>query len=159
MASPTKSLARIRAQSQRIRDLLATRDLSAAISRSAWSIGEQLDHSLKVASASIFVLLKPDLPTLSRGINLAGRMVLLTGWIPRGRGKSPEKLLGTPATSEELTTRLAELDTLIDRATASATAGRDAAPIFRHPLFGGLSFAQTLDFIAIHTHHHLKIVG
>jgi DinB family protein len=159
MASPAKSLARIRAQSERIRALLASRDLRAPVPRSAWSVGEQLDHTIKVASSSIQVLLKPVLPTLPRGINFTGRMVLLSGWIPRGVGKAPEKLTGIHTTADELHARLAELDTLIDRALASATAGRDGSPVLRHPMFGGLSFAQAIEFVVIHTDHHLKIVG
>ncbi len=156
--SPSKSLSRIREQSTRIRAILASRDLTTSVPKSAWCLSEHLDHTIKVASSTIQVLLKPVLPTLPYGINVMGRLVLFFRWIPRGRGRAPEKLTGIPATREDLDTRLAELDTLIDRAQESANAGRDNAPVLRHPLFGGLPFAQALDFIVIHTNHHLKII-
>lgn len=156
--SPSKSLSRIREQSQRMRAILASRNLSDPVPKSAWSVSEHLDHTMKVATSTIQVLLKPVLPTLPYGVNLIGRLVLFFRWIPRGRGKAPEKLTGIPATREDLEARIAELEALLDRAQESANGGRDNAPVLRHPLFGGLPFAQALDFIVIHTNHHLKII-
>jgi hypothetical protein len=88
---------------------------------------------------------------------MIGRLVLLTGWIPRGRGKAPEKLRGAVCSAEDLKARLVELDELIDRIAAEPP--RNGDPVVRHPFFGGLSFRQALRFLAIHTDHHLKIVG
>ncbi len=155
--SASKSLARIREQSARIRAILGTRELTAPVTQSAWCVAEHLDHTLKVTTSTLQVLLKSELPPLPKGINLVGRMVLLFGWIPRGRGKAPEKLVGTTATSDELKTRLSELDDVIARVGAEPP--RDATPVLRHPMFGGLTFAQSLRFVAIHTAHHLKIIG
>ena len=156
-ASPSKSLERIREQSARMRAILASRDLSASVPKSAWCVAEQLDHTIKVASSTIQVVLKPNNPTLPYKMNIMGRLVLLFGWIPRGRGKAPEKLNGTRATRAQLEAQLAELDTVIDRALAEPP--RDDAPILRHPAFGGLSYAESLAFVAVHTNHHLKIIG
>jgi hypothetical protein len=156
-ASPSKSLSRIREQSARMRAIVASRELSAAIPRSAWCVAEHLDHTIKVASSTIQVLLKPTLPALPYGINFMGRMVLTSGWIPRGRGNAPEKLRGMPATKDELIARLTELDVILER--TAATSDRDATPVLRHPLFGGLSFSQSLEFLVIHTNHHLKIIA
>lgn len=156
-ASPSKSLERIREQSARMRAILASRDLTSSIPKSTWCVAEQLDHTIKVASSTIQVLLKPNNPTLPYKMNLMGRMVLLFGWIPRGRAKAPAKLTGTLATREQLEAQLAELDAVIDRALAEPP--RDAAPILRHPAFGGLSYAESLAFVAIHTNHHLKIIA
>ena len=151
------TLSRIREQSARIRAILGSREISARVPRSAWCVAEHLDHTLKVTNGTLQVLLKTELPPLSKGINFVGRMVLLTGWIPRGRGNAPEKLRGTPATAAELETQLAQLDELLDRIAAEPP--RSTTPVLRHPLFGGLSFAQSLSFLAIHTNHHLKIIG
>jgi hypothetical protein len=156
-ALPSKSIPRIREQSARMRAMLDSRDLKATVPKSAWCVAEQLDHTIKVASWSIQVLLKPELPTLPYGINTLGRLVMLFGWIPRGLGKAPVKLVGTPATREQLETQLAELDSVLDRAAAEPPRGNE--PVLRHPVFGGLSFAQALEFVVIHTRHHLKIIG
>ncbi|HKR64848.1 MAG TPA: DinB family protein [Thermoanaerobaculia bacterium] len=154
--SPAQSLARIREQTAKMRAIVASRDLTASVPQSAWTVSEHLDHTIKVASSTIQVLLKPELPTLPYKMNLMGRLVLLCGWIPRGRGKAPEKLTGAHATREDLDARLTQLDAIVDR--ASAEPPRSDAPVLRHPAFGGLSWEQSLAFVAIHTHHHLKII-
>ena len=153
----SKSLSRIREQSARIRAILRAREVNASVPRSSWCVAEHLDHTLKVTNMTLQILLKDELPALPRGINLIGRMVLLTGWIPRGRGRSPEKLRGAPVPPDQLEAQLALLDELIDRIAAEPQ--RSASPVFRHPFFGGLTFAQSLAFLAIHTDHHLKIIG
>jgi hypothetical protein len=157
MSAVTTSLSRIREQSARIRAALLTRDIAQPVERSAWCVAEHLDHTIKVTSSTMRVLLKPELPRLPNGINMIGRLVLLTGWIPRGRGKAPEKLRGAVCSAEDLKARLVELDELIDRIAAEPP--RNGDPVVRHPFFGGLSFRQALRFLAIHTDHHLKIVG
>jgi hypothetical protein len=156
-ASPSKSLERIREQSARMRAILASRDPTTSIPKSAWCVAEQLDHTIKVASSTMQVVLKRNNPTLPYKITTIGRLVLLCGWIPRGRGRAPDKLTGTLASREQLEAQLAQLDTVIDRAFAEPP--RDAAPILRHPAFGGLSYAESLAFIVVHTNHHLKIIA
>ena len=157
MSAFTKSLDRLRAQNEDMRRRLRG-DLGAGpVTRSAWSALEHLDHTIKVASGLLHVLNKEEIPRLPRGISVIGRLVLLIGWIPRGRGRSPERMLPAPATVDELQQRLTEMDAQIER-VANRTAAVPAFPIVRHPVFGGLTYAQALRFIAIHTHHHLKIL-
>jgi hypothetical protein len=155
--SPSKSLSRIREQSARMRAILASREGSSSVPQSAWCVAEHLDHTLKVTTTTLQILLKPELPVLPRGINLIGRMVLLTGWIPRGRGRSPEKLRGAQVPADQLEAQLALLDELIERIASEPP--RNASPVFRHPFFGGLTFAESLSFLTIHTEHHLKIIS
>lgn len=140
-----------------MRALLDSREVSMRVPQSAWCVAEHLDHTLKVTNSTLRILLKPELPVLPKGINFIGRMVLLTGWIPRGRGRSPEKLRGAPATMHQLQALLDQLDELIERIAAEPP--RKASAVFRHPFFGGLTYAQSLRFLAIHTEHHLRIIG
>ena len=146
---------------------------------SGWSVAEQLEHLVLVDRSvlkSVRRLLDdphrqsaqsaqpahsapPALPV--PGINLVGRVVLGTGFIPRGRvgtlppfqpGAAPAATAGDgiPGVAEiergmrELGPRLGELET-----------GRGRS---RHPVFGGLGGRQWLRFVVVHHHHHLKIV-
>jgi hypothetical protein len=152
-----KYLDRLRAQNEDMRRRLSGELSAGPVTRSAWSTLEHLDHTIRVASGLLHVLNKEEIPRLPRGISVIGRLVLLTGWIPRGRGKSPERMLPAPATVDDLQRRLSEMDGQIER-VANRTAAVPAFPIVRHPVFGGLTYGQALRFIAIHTHHHLKIL-
>jgi hypothetical protein len=155
--SPAKSLLRIRDQAARMRAIVKAREVQAPVPRSSWCVAAHLDHTLKVTNSTLQILLKPELPVLPKGINLIGRLVLITGWIPRGRGRSPERLRGAQVPAEELEAQLALLDELIVRVAAEPS--RNASPVFRHPFFGGLTFAESLTFLTVHTDHHLKIIG
>ena len=77
-----------------------------------------------------------------------------TGYIPRGKGRAPKQTLPQNIkTKEEL---LTELDDAV-----TAIKNLDALPsnkTFRHPLFGWLNLEDTIKFMGIHTHHHMKIL-
>lgn len=130
---------------------------SRPVPRSAWCAAEHFDHTIKVAHSILTLLAKPGIAAAPTGINLIGRVVLAVGWIPRGRGKSPERLRGAAVTMAELEANLAGLEAVIET-VAGRTDAPSHIPIVRHPLFGGLTHNQALRFVAIHTDHHLKIV-
>jgi DinB superfamily len=143
---------------------------------SGWSVGEQLEH-LVLVDRSVLKAVRRLLddphrqsaetaPPAPPGINLLGRVVLGSGFIPRGRARTlPPFQPGAGAATaagdgvvgvvgmgiaeiergvRELEPRLGELE---------ASGGRS-----RHPLFGGLGGRQWLRFVTVHHHHHLKIV-
>ncbi|HUR83140.1 MAG TPA: DinB family protein [Thermoanaerobaculia bacterium] len=150
-------LARIRGQFERIRALTGDARLFTINEKiSGWSSAEHLDHLLKVAK-SVFDRLPSD-EVLPRGISFTGRCVLACRWIPRGVGKTPERLAGKQCTLEELEARFGRVSTALE---ALDTAAVDAArnPNVPHPRFGGLTPSQALRFVTIHNAHHLKIVG
>ena len=135
---------------------------------SGWSVAEQLEHLVLVDRAvlqSVRRLLDDphgqsaqSAPPAPPGINLLGRVVLGTGFMPRGRARTaaPYHPGAVPAAAagagipeiergvRELEPRLGELE---------ASSGRS-----RHLRFGGLGGRQWLRFVAVHHHHHLKIV-
>ena len=124
---------------------------------SGWSIGQQVDHMLKVLEAGQRLLEGPH-PALARGINLLGRFVLLTRWIPRGVGKSPKSVLPVECAPAELAERSSRLRKLYCDTPLPAAVLAERNPVFPHPYFGGLTPVEGLRFLDIHTHHHLKIV-
>ena len=126
---------------------------------SEWSVAQHADHVAKVArwflkgAASDW-----RAPEGTPGISLSGRFVLLTGWIPRGRGRAPEPVRGVEADAATLVSELAVCRELIERVHAGAGLATGGPLALVHPLFGGLTAEQGVRFAAVHTRHHLKIV-
>ena len=154
-----RSIARLRAQSETMREIALSRGdrlRSACPVVSGWCPAEHVDHSVKVALAMLGQLLEP-VPVDVRPISMLGHIVLLSGYIPRGKAKAPKRVRPVMASIEELIAGLDTLDAAIDRVADPAWRGPEA-PIVPHPYFGGLTSVQTLHFIGVHTHHHLKII-
>lgn len=124
---------------------------------SGWSVSEHLDHTLKVLASILRGMMHPDKPP-TRPFSFIGKVILLTGYIPRGRGKSPATLRGERATVEQLLQRIGEVETLLTEMRAG-TRPHASALLVRHPLFGGMTWAQSARFAGVHTNHHLKIVN
>lgn len=141
-----------------MRELTRSAELSSRNERvSTWCLAEQIDHCTKVTASVVEVLADPNAPALPHGVNFLGRLVLLLGWIPRGVGKTPKRLTGTPASASDLDAGLARLVEAFD-ALPFERLRSSRVPIIRHPKFGGLTPPQALRFLVVHTHHHLKIV-
>jgi len=124
---------------------------------SAWSVGEQVDHLLKVRR-SIFELLLSQPPALPHGMNMAGRIACTLGWIPRGVGKSPERLRGQPKSAEELRAAIARGAETFARLRQAEVVLKNPAPVLPHPRFGGLRALEAMRFADIHDRHHLKLI-
>ncbi len=79
---------------------------------------------------------------------------MLSGWIPRGRGRAPEVALTTEGiTQDQLTVFLNRSEASLNEAAA---APRDAW--FEHFAFGVMDRDRTLRFLRIHNRHHARIV-
>jgi hypothetical protein len=158
---PPSETARLDAPLARVAALLAEEPdaMPVRVARvSLWSVGEQLDHLLKVLEAGLDRLEPPGEP-LRRGINLAGRICLGVGRFPRGVGKSPARMRAEVRERADLAASLAAV-----RVRVGGLAGRDElwrsrTPVFKHPYFGGLDPRQAVRFLEVHTDHHLRIVA
>lgn len=127
---------------------------------SAWSVAQQLDHlaivNLQVDGQIAKAL--AEAPTPGRRLKLIGRLALLSGWIPRGIGKAPEASRPRETEPAELRDRLAACRAAIAAWRDQLPAIERAAARRKHPRFGWLRPAEWLRFVALHNHHHLKIV-
>jgi hypothetical protein len=124
---------------------------------SGWSVGQQLDHLLQAAQASLDRILDAPAP-LARRINLTGRVLLGLGWFPRGAARSPKAFEGRDRTAAEIAASIAGVRAALDRVRERPDlVGRPEA-VVPHPYFRGLTGAQALRMVAVHTEHHLKIV-
>jgi hypothetical protein len=143
------------------------RDPAAAVHAepcvSAWSPLEHVHHLALVSEACLEVagkiLLGESDPEV-RGPTWVGRFILGTGWIPRGRARSPAPMVPPAGTGREAAlAALARAGTRLEALRAMAHAVSESRARARHFLFGGLTAAQWIRVARVHTRHHLRIVA
>ena len=113
-----------------------------------------LDHSLQVLHAISEVLTNSKPEDYRPKFSLPKLMIMTTGFIPRGKGRAPKQSLPTGDISKE------ELFSSLEKIKEAIKNLNDLSKNhhFRHPLFGDLNLKDTIKFMGIHTHHHLKIM-
>ncbi|MEE8525452.1 MAG: DinB family protein [Thermoanaerobaculia bacterium] len=126
---------------------------------SAWSVGQQVEHLACVhrSVGDAFDKLVRDQGDGPGHATLIGRLVLFLGWIPRGRGKVPERSRPKGISAGELAADLArqrQRFTELDLEALEAASGT-----LPHPAFGPLTALLWLRMLEVHNHHHWKIVG
>jgi hypothetical protein len=154
-------LGRLEAQLRVVEGLIDEGDgaLGACAARvSAWSVGEQVDHMLKVLDAAL-ARLEGGADPVPGGINLVGRICLGLGRLPRGVGKSPARLRAEQRQATELAATLSVVRERCARLGGRDELWRDRRALVRHPYFGALDARRTLRFLTVHTDHHLRIVA
>ena len=130
-----------------------------APSVSDWSIGEQVEHLRRSDITILRAVATLDTDGPCEGSpTLAGRLVLASGFLPRGRGRAPGATLPLEVDPTSLPEQLdgvrdgftALQDDLESLCSSNAT--------IKHPALGCFTALQMLTFAAIHHHHHLKII-
>lgn len=155
-----QSLERLHGQLAAMRTLADSpeRDLFAESRHSAWTPSEHIDHLVKVSASIVNRILQPDAPRCETSVSALGRIILVCGRIPRGRGKAPERLRGARVAGAALHAGLTKLEGKLDELSDTHLADSRGA-IVPHPRFGGLRPAQALRFAAVHNDHHLRIIA
>ncbi len=157
-----RTLERVRVQYDALIDL--ARDPDAPTLRdesvSAWSIGEQLEH-LALADRPILdavdrILAGGHADDAKKKPSKIGRMMLLSGWIPRGKGRAPEVARPRGADPGAIAAGLAIEKERCEAYDAAAL--REAAGTVAHFAFGHMTACQWLRFIEVHHDHHMKII-
>ncbi len=121
---------------------------------SAWHVGMHLHHCALSICGICKQLIASDSPMPRAGFSPVRSLMLITGWIPRGRAQSPEAVIPKYDIGTD------EIVTLLDQGQAllSTASSLDRGRWFIHPMLGPMTRKQTLRFIAVHNHHHLKIM-
>lgn len=121
---------------------------------SAASVGWHIEHTLLVLNGISKTIAASDPTAYKWSFNFGRMVVLFTNEIPRGRGKAPQRVQpNKPFDAETLKNRVASA-----RESLKLLEGLDPKSNFEHPYFKQLNLKQTLQFIAIHTQHHLDII-
>lgn len=112
------------------------------------------DHMLKVINGTYRVLNKSNPDDYKWHFNFIRFLVFLIRYFPRGKGRAPKVVTSEGVVAKE---RLIEQlgnakNTLIDLESLPKKSN------FKHPYFGLLDLNMSLNFLVIHTEHHLKIV-
>ena len=118
------------------------------------TVSWQLDHTLKVFIAVSESTKNSNPKEYEWKFNYWRLMLFPLNYIPRGKAKAPKYVLPPETINlEALKTQLQSAKNYIEiLKTLSEKA------YFKHFIFGKLSKKQTLRFLQMHTHHHLKIV-
>jgi hypothetical protein len=123
---------------------------------SGWSIGQQLDHIVRVNDSVLSRILRNS-EIQGRGMSFLGRVVLLVGYLPRGIGSSPERLRGEVRPTAEIGDAHAVVGRSFGLLRERQGLLSSKARVISHPYFGALTALEGLRFMAVHSHHHLKI--
>jgi len=113
-----------------------------------------LEHCLKIVVAISDTLEQSNPNEYRPKFSFWKSIILWTGYMPRGRAKSPKPFNNLEKVN------IAQLPELLTKAKL-ALAKLDSLPansFFKHPMFGHLNLSETKRFIFIHSNHHLKIV-
>jgi hypothetical protein len=129
---------------------------------SAWSVGDHLEHMLRVGRSVLGMVDKlraEPRPGPAPGIRPVGRLILLVGFIPRGRARAIKSVVPQGLSRESLQTDLAALHARLAAIEPEQLSVLETAEgRMPHPVFGSLDARQWLRFLEIHQHHHLKII-
>ena len=165
--SPRRATRNIDAILARIEDLLesARQPEIAALQApevSSWSVGRQMEHlalSDLAIVAGLEALLAGTLESAGGGPTRSGWIVLLTGWIPRGKGRAPEQTVPEDKELPAVVRDLEEARRRFRDIKGHAAAISASRATYRHPLLGSLDAGQWLRFTRIHHDHHAKIIA
>ncbi len=120
---------------------------------SAANISWHIEHILLTTTKVINALSHSDATLFTQKFNLKRTIFLFAKTIPRGKAKAPKTVLPVGVTEEEL-------NTLYNKVTEKLVVLENSLPnqYFAHPFLGNLNKKQTIQFLCIHTKHHLKII-
>jgi hypothetical protein len=118
------------------------------------TVGWQIEHSLLTLNGIIVALQNSNPKEYSWNFSFMKWTILATKKIPRGKAKAPKVVVPkdtiTIANLEQHLAKAKETIKCLDSVSKNH--------FFKHPYFGDLKKKQTILFLEIHTHHHLKII-
>jgi hypothetical protein len=118
------------------------------------AVGWHIEHSLLVIKQITATVAQSEPKLYKSKFNLSRFIVFLTKIIPRGKAQAPKVVIPVDEITIE---RLQESLKNTYQAIAYLKDCQEKQ-YFMHPFFGQLNKKQTIQFLAIHTQHHLKII-
>ena len=124
------------------------------IAISEGSVGWHIEHSCLVIIKIIETIMQSSPAAYSWHFNFKKIVVFTLQKFPRGKAKAPKSVMPVaqinPASIQKNITEAKEA--LAQLITAQKN------QFFTHPIFGKVNKKDTFKFLAIHTHHHVKII-
>jgi hypothetical protein len=119
------------------------------------TVGWHLEHSLLALIKMITAVEHSNPADYKWKFNVKRSVVLTLGKFPRGKAKAPDSV----KPGEEI--NMANIKGLIEKAKQKAELFEKLShdKFFTHPVFGDVQLKQARRIIAIHTHHHIKIIN
>jgi hypothetical protein len=121
---------------------------------SASSIGWHIEHILLTINKITEATKTSESSSYTFTFKPIKYLVFFTGKIPRGKAKNPKVVEPAYFDESTLKTHLQQTKT-----TIKELYNLDKNKYFKHPFFGNLKLNDTIRFLEIHTHHHLKIIN
>jgi D-serine dehydratase len=118
------------------------------------SVGWHIEHSLLVIKQITATVAQSESKLYKYNFNLSRFVVFLTKIIPRGKAKAPKMVIPV----DEITIETLQESLKNTYQAIAYLKDCQEKQYFMHPFFGQLNKKQTIQFLAIHTQHHLKIV-
>lgn len=118
------------------------------------NVGWQIEHILLTLNAIIGALAKSDPKGYEWKFSFFRTLILTTKKIPRGKVKAPDAV--QPKGGSNTENLLVQLSKTREKIKVLNTLNK--GHYFKHPYFGKLNTKQTVNFLEIHTKHHLKII-
>ncbi len=118
------------------------------------AVGWHIEHSLLVIKQITATVAQSEPKLYKYKFNLSRFFVFLSMTIPRGKAQAPKVVIPI----DEIT--IETLQESLKNTYQAITYLKDCEEhqYFMHPFFGQLNKKQTIQLLAIHTQHHLKIV-
>ena len=119
------------------------------------SVGWHIEHSFLVVYAIANSLKKSNPNNYKWRFNFKRFWVLtLLKKIPRGKGKAPKSVQPV----DEITLSHLKSKLEIVQNSVIELSSLEAKNYFTHPYFGNLNLKSAIDFLELHTKHHLMII-
>ncbi len=126
--------------------------LNAKVSKAnvAWHI----DHSLRVIIGICTTLINSNPTEYKWEFSFWRTVIMFSGRMPRGKGKAPKAVVANDAiTTQSITKQLTKAKQAIQQLDTLP-----ANSFFKHPYFGLLNLKPSIEFLHLHTKHHLRII-
>ena len=118
------------------------------------NVGWHIEHSLLSLNGVTNLLIKSNPSDYTWKFNFIRIIVLTTKKITRGKAKSQEVVV--PKGIIDKNSLLSHIVVTRNKMEELKTASKDK--YFEHPFLGKLKLKQTINFLGIHTKHHLEII-
>jgi hypothetical protein len=127
---------------------------TARVEVSEGAVGWHIEHCLLIVNKVTDSLIQSDPKDYKWKFSFIRIMVLNLKKIPRGKAKAPKAV----QPKDNIDKSELEIHLSKTRNSIKELEFLSNDKYFKHPFFGNLKLKQTINFLEIHTNHHLKII-